>query len=568
MKRRETDKKHITVYKKASNLLFTLFIALSLLLTIGKLTLHAATSRMNLKTRITNIAGQYHYSSQTLPNAFQIASQATRPGASNNPQESLLIAPLKVTASDGAASDAFGRKVAISGNTAVVGSPLSDMNDKADQGAVYIYINDNGVWSQQAKLTINDGNTNGQFGYSLAIDGDTIVVGERGADPFDKGAAYVFVRVNGNWLQQAKLVGNDSINGDRFGEAVAISGNTIIVGAVLHDTAGTPNVNKGAAYIFTRTGANWAQQAKLTASTPQDFDFFGSDVAIDGNMALIAAPESSGDVRLGSAYVFTRTGNIWTQQAKLQSNDLSKRDGFGDSVSLSGDTAVVGATAVTVDGHIFQGAAYVFTRSGASWLQQAKLTADDGENNSYFGFAVSVKNQMLAVGAYGSRIDGKIQQGAAYLFTRTSSGWSQQAKLTANDGLASDFLGTTVAVDGDSIISGAPQKGVNRSNSVDTQQRGAAYFFSAATGIPKVLNVSVKGKKLIVNGTGFEAPTVIYLNGKKQKKTSNDESSPSTTVIAAKSGNQIAPGETVMIQVINSNTGNSSNEFLFTRPVE
>jgi hypothetical protein len=568
MQRRNTHnelKKRQTNY---DNLLFTFLVAVSLLLTIGKLTLQAATSRMIPKSRIIKAAVQHPSDTETAATSFNPTNQKAQPSDGDNPEAALLMATSKVSASDGAASDAFGRKVAISGNTAVIGSPLSDMNGKADQGAVYVYINDNGGWSQQAKITINDGNTNSQFGYALGIDGDTIVIGERGADPSDKGAAYVFVLVNGNWLQQAKLVGNDTISGDRFGEAVAISGNTVVVGAVLHDTAGSPNVNKGAAYIFTRAGATWAQQAKLTASTPQDFDFFGSDVAIDGNTVLIAAPESSGDVRLGSAYVFTRTGNIWAQQAKLQSSDLLKRDGFGDSVSLSGDTAVVGATAVTVDGHIFQGAAYVFTRSGASWSQQTKLTADDGENNSYFGFAVSLKNQMLAVGAYGSRIDGKIQQGAAYLFTRTSTGWSQQAKLTANDGVALDFLGTTVAVDGESIIAGAPQKGVNRSNSVDTQQRGAAYFFSAATGIPKVLNVSIKGKKLIVNGTGFEAPTVIYLNGKKQKKTSNDESSPTTTVIAAKSGNQIAPGETVMIQVRNSNTGNSSNEFLFTRPVE
>lgn len=567
MQRRKTHKLKIgkTTY---NNLLFTFLVAVSLLLTIGKLTLQAATSRMIPKSRIIKVAVRNQNDTETGATSFNPTNQKTQPSGGDNPEAALLMATSKVSASDGAASDAFGRKVAISGNTAVVGSPLSDMNGKADQGAVYVYINDNGVWSQQAKLTLNDGNNNGQFGYALGIDGDTIVVGERGADPFDKGAAYVFVRVNGNWLQQAKLVGSDTITGDRFGETVAISGNTIVAGAVLHDTAGTPDVNKGAAYIFIRSGATWTQQAKLTASTPQDFDFFGSDVAIDGNTAVVGATQSNGNVRLGSAYVFIRTGNTWSQQAKLQSTDLTKSDGFGQSVSVSGDTAVVGASSVNVDGHSFQGAAYVFTRSGASWSQQAKLTADDGENNSYFGFAVSLKNQMLAVGAYGSRIDGKIQQGAAYLFTRTSTGWSQQAKLAANDGVALDFLGTTVAVGGDSIIAGAPQKGVNRANTVDTQQQGAAYFFSTATGIPKVLNVSIKGKKLIVSGTGFEAPTEIYLNGKRQKKTSNDESSPSTTVIAAKSGNQIAPGETVMIQVRNSSTGNSSNEFLFNRPVE
>src|SRR5262249_17538631 len=169
-------------------------------------------------------------------------------------------------------------------------------------------------------------------------------VGARGTDPEDEGAAYVFVRLGTNWTQQARLIGNDSIADDSFGGSVAISGDTIVVGSQRHDVAGTTNNNKGAAFVFTRANGVWTQQTKLTASNPGPYDFFGAHVAIDGNTIIVGAPDSSGigSFNPGSAYIFTRAGNTWSQQTQLLANDAAHDDLFGDAVSISGDTVVVG----------------------------------------------------------------------------------------------------------------------------------------------------------------------------------------------------------------------------------
>ncbi|MEW6126893.1 MAG: FG-GAP repeat protein [Acidobacteriota bacterium] len=476
----------------------------------------------------------------------------------------------KLLANDGAVSDAFGWSVSASGNLMVIGSPLADVNGKTNQGAAYVYAKTNGVWTLQTKLTADEGSANAQFGFTVAIDGDTIVIGARTTAPSNKGAAYVFVRSNAAWIQQAKLLGTDTVNHDRFGEAVAINGNTIIVGAVLHDPSGTPDTNKGAAYVFIRENATWTQQAKLTASTPQDYAFFGSSVAIDANTILIGAPESSRDIRVGAAYVFTRTGTVWTEQAKLMADDSTYQDDFGFSLSVSGDTAVVGALGSMVAGTSFAGAAYIFTRSNDDWAQQAKLTADAadiGANNN-FGWAVSLKNDALAIGAYSTRVDGKLQQGTAYLFKRNGALWEPQARLTANDGLALDYFGSSVALNNDEMLIGTPQKSPSGAN---TQQPGAVYVFAltpADSQTPQIQSVQVKGKKLLVTGVNFESPTEIYVNGERQKKTANDIDNPTTLVIAAKSGRWIAPGQTVMIQVKNTASGKVSSEIMYTRPLE
>ncbi len=476
----------------------------------------------------------------------------------------------KLTTNDGAASDAFGYKVALSGNTAVIGSPLADVNGKADQGVVYVCVYNNGVWTAQAKLLAPDGNANSQFGYAVAFDGDTVVVGARGTDPSNKGAAYVFVRSGASWAPQAKLTSADGGSGDRFGESVGISGNTLIIGAPLHDNFAPFDRNKGGAYIFTRSGVTWTEQAKLTASNPQDFDFFGSKVAVEGDTAIIGAPQSNGDVRIGSAYVFTRNGTNWSQQAKLAADDGAKGNNFGVSLSLSGDTAVVGASSSTVNGTAFQGATYVFTRTGANWSQQAKLTASDGANSWFFGFSALLKNDTLAVGAPGALMNGKLSQGAVYLFSRTGNSWSQQTKLLAPDGNANDQFGSSIALDGSFLIAGTPQKTVNLFNDVDTQQHGAIYIFSSLVNndIPKIESVKVKGKKLLVTGTNFEAPSFVYLNGEKQKKSVNDEASPTTLVVGLKAGKLLAPGQTVSVQIKNETSGKISEEFIFTRPLE
>jgi FG-GAP repeat len=211
------------------------------------------------------------------------------------------------------------------------------------------------------------------------------------------------------------------------------------------------------------------------------------------------------------------------------------------------------------------------SRSGliaAASMQQEKLEASDGAAN--FGSSASLNNNKLVVGAYYSQVGGKLHQGSAYFFSRTGSVWHQQAKLTANDGAADDLFGSAVVIDDNFIIAGVPQKLIGFGNSVDTNQHGAIYVFSieADDGNPKIEDAGIKGKKLIVSGVNFDSPTEIYVNGQKQKKTFNDDLTPTIKVTAKKAGKLIAPGQTVTIYVRNSNTGIRSNEFMFTRPVD
>ena len=285
------------------------------------------------------------------------------------------------------------------------------------------------------------------FGNSVSVSGDTAVVGAAG-----KNSAYVFVRSGSNWNQQAKLTASDAAAGDDFGISVSVSGDTAVVGAYYK------NSRKGAAYVFVRSGTIWNQQAKLTASDAAADDYFGNSVSVSGDTAVVGAYYK--DSHKGAAYVFVRSGSIWNQQAKLTASDAAANDYFGDSVSVNSNTAVVGASGKNSN----KGAAYVFVRSGSIWNQQAKLTASDAVADDYFGTSVSVSSDTAVVGASGK----ESHTGAAYVFVRSGSIWSQQIKLTASDPSASDYFGHSVSISGDTAVVGAYCKDSNK---------GAAYVF-------------------------------------------------------------------------------------------
>ena len=201
-----------------------------------------------------------------------------------------------------------------------------------------------------------------------------------------------------------------------FGNAVALSGDTAVVGAELKAVA--DDSHAGAAYVFTRTGTTWSQQAKLTAADAAASDNFGSSVALSGDTALVGAARKAfggtGSVA-GAAYVFTRTGTTWSPQAKLTAADAAMNDQFGRSVSLSGDTALIGAPGKTVAWSGGVGAAYVFTRSGDSWTQQTRMVASDGATLDNFGWSVALSGTTALAGAWQKTVDGKVQAGAAYV---------------------------------------------------------------------------------------------------------------------------------------------------------
>src|ERR1043166_9352940 len=221
--------------------------------------------------------------------------------------------------------------------------------------------------AQQSMLTASDAADSDSFGISVGIDVDTAVVGSIFDDHdglTNAGSAYIFVRSGSVWTQQMRLTALDAADGDYFGTSVAISGDTVIVGANVDDNAG--GVDAGAAYIFVRTGTVWTQQTKLTASNAAIGDGFGYSVAIDGETAAVGAwlVDLPGQQDAGAAYIFVRSGTIWTQQARLTANDGAVSDNLGYSVALSGDTIVAGAWLDDNAGGGDAGAAYVFVRSG------------------------------------------------------------------------------------------------------------------------------------------------------------------------------------------------------------
>jgi hypothetical protein len=357
----------------------------------------------------------------------------------------------RLVATDGVATDVFGVYSAISGDTLVVGADHNTVGGFARAGAAYVFKRSPaGVWSLQQKITPSDPAVDKSFGHSVDIVGDTIVVGadRDGGKGTDAGAAYVFTRTAGIWTQRAKLMASDGAAEDSFGTSVAISGGTIVVGAYLEDDKG---MSAGSAYVFTGSGDAWTQQPKLTASDGAAFDYFGSSVDVDGGTIVVGAYGNDGvGADVGSAYVFTRSGTSWTQQKILTASDGHASDQFGWPVAVSGGTIVTGAWADD-DKAPGAGSAYVYTGSGATWALQQKLYALDGAADDAFGNAVDVRGDIVAVGALGTDGAGS-KSGSTYVYARNAGVWSQLPKATASDAAAGDVFGATVALSDDSLV--------------------------------------------------------------------------------------------------------------------
>ena len=390
-----------------------------------------------------------------------------RPGPRHaSSQTTLAQTPLSLQAAvqqqamlTGGAYDDFGISVSLSVDTAVVGAYA----DNAFTGAAYVFVRSGGAWSQQKKLVASDGAANDFFGSSVAVSGNTALIGAHGVGG-GVGVAYVFVRSGTTWTQQQELTsGEVGAPITQFGSSVAISGNTAVVGAPAR------NSNAGAAYVFTRSGSTWTHQQRLLASDTHSGYFFGT-VALNGDTAVVGSPARS------AAYVFVRSGTLWSQQQKLVASDPAVGDDFGFSVDVSVDTVVVGN-----DTHASgAGSAYVFIRSGTVWSQQKKLTASNGAAGDNFGYSVAVNGDGAVIGA---RFHDS-GTGAAYLFTRSGVVWTQEQALVDTVGATRRHFGWSVALDGDTTLVGALG---NNSNT------GAAYVFAPAETIPPVVKISLTG---------------------------------------------------------------------------
>jgi hypothetical protein len=433
-------------------------------------------------------------------------------------------------ASNSAANDHFGYSVALDGDTLVVGAPEEDSaeigtagtggnNGAVDAGAVYVFVRTGTTWFQQAYLKASNTGAGDRFGWSVALAGDTLVVGapledcaETGTtgaggdnNAADAGAVYVFTRTGATWSQEAYLKAFNTGAGDRFGWSVSLGTNTLAVGALLEDSAETGTsgtgadnnaADAGAAYVFIRTGAAWTQEAYVKASNADAGDVFGVSVALRGNRLAVGAsgessllagsPANNGAASAGAVYVFLRSGTTWSEEAYLKASTIGGADAFGLSVALDEDalsdtnTLVVGSpledgagTGVGADqtsnGAVDSGAVYVFVRTGTTWNQEAYVKASNTNTSDVFGWRVAVSGDALAIGAPGEdsrvmTIDGDqtdnsaLTAGATYIFTRSAGVWTQLDYVKTTSVVTSpsgDGFGGSVALSGGTLAVGA-----------------------------------------------------------------------------------------------------------------
>jgi hypothetical protein len=486
------------------------------------------------------------------------------PSAAVRPDVNRAIGYFK--ASNAAANGAFGASVALSadgttlavgatgddsGATGVDGDPNNSSTFQA--GAVYVYVRDGGTWRQQAYVKASNTGLNDNFGSSVALssDGNTLAVsapgeaggigGINGAEGDDSapraGAVYVFTRSGSTWTQQAYVKASNPGADDNFGFSLALSadGQTMAVGAGFEDSAATgvngnqadeSAANSGAAYVYTRSGATWTQQAYVKASNTGAGDFFGASLKLsaDGNTLAVSAPnESSASpgidgnqadnslLRAGAAYVYTRSGTSWTQQAYIKASNPGQADSFGESIALSADgntlvvstinedSGAVGQAGNQADNSVSNnGAVYVFTRAGAVWSQQAYLKPSRALAGQLFGIAVALSGDgnILAVGAYGepsgvagigrTRTDSNAPSaGAVYAFRRSGSTWTETSVLKATNPRANAEMGYGLALSADgrtlaagSIAESSAAAGIG-GNAADTSapRAGAVYVY-------------------------------------------------------------------------------------------
>jgi hypothetical protein len=451
---------------------------------------------------VENTVGWQHTYRLTLRRAGRLAQYAY--GKASNPD----------------VGDSFGTGVALSGDTLAVGAPEEDSaatgvnGDQSDDsaqgaGAVYVFRRVGTTWQQQAYIKPSNTDPGDFFGGSVALSGDTLAVGalEEGSaatgvngDQTDNsatapGAVYVFRRTGSTWQQEAYIKASNTGDLDAFGHAMALSGDTLAVGAPGEDSAATgvngnqnsnAAPNSGAVYVFRRTGTTWAQEAYIKASNTGTQDDFGGSVALSGDTLAVGAIGESSDATgingdqnnddagaSGAAYVFRRTGTSWAQEAYIKASNTESSDFFGVSVALSGNTLAVGAEdedafVTGVNGNQSSntapnsGAVYVFRHTGTSWTQEAYVKASNTNSEDRFGVSVALAGDLLAVGARGEAsaatgVDGNqasnsaSSSGAAYVFRRTGTTWAQTAYVKASNTGGGDLFGEHIAATSDTI---------------------------------------------------------------------------------------------------------------------
>jgi LPXTG-site transpeptidase (sortase) family protein len=430
-----------------------------------------------------------------------MALAAAPPVNGNNLSTLGVVQQWSLTAPSPAVMDEFGYAVSIDGGTVVVGARNADPNlgngSLLNAGAVYVYTHNGKGWVMDGTLAAKDASPGDTFGVSVSISGNTILVGATGVDLEvdgdllkDVGAAYVFTRSSGSWVQQAKLIASDPVEDDAFGSAVAISGNTAVIGAETKDLSSTEDV--GVAYIFSRSGGKyWRQDVKLVPSVPLPGYYFGTSVAVDRDLVAVGASQfyPIGDSGTGLVHLYRRQAGSWNPAGVLEAQDGRPGDGFGSALAISGNTLVVGADLANpyIGGRRVTdaGAAYVFSNSNGSWKESAELTADHGSAFDRFGQAVGVDGSTIVVGAGRATQAGERRAGAVYVFGKSLGEWSFQTRAVTDPVGEDDLFGRSLAIDKDWFVTGAsgrdPQ-GATRAGEAFVSLLGAVQL--PATGFP------------------------------------------------------------------------------------
>ena len=375
--------------------------------------------------------------------------------------------------------DCFGSAVTIDGEKAIVGARLANKGNGHNSGSIYTFQLENGQWQQTQNISPEDIQRQDVFGNSVAISGNTAIVGTHFASTEGRpgaGCVYVFQWKNGQWQQTQKIQPSDLEAGEHFGCSVAISGEIAIVGAygAKGENGTEESENTGKAYIFQWENDNWEQKQQLKPNDLERGDCFGHSVSIDGSLTIIGAygADIKQNLDVGSAYIYELKNGQWQQQAKLQPTDLQQGDSFGISVGISENYAIVGTYFADSENSKYAGSAYIFQLENCQWRQKQKLQPPDLGSRNYFGYSVAISGTMAIVGAYGVNAQGVSYTGSAYIFELENGEWQQIKKLLPSDLRSRDCFGCSVAVSGDIAIIGAYNADAQASQDV-----GSVYIF-------------------------------------------------------------------------------------------
>jgi hypothetical protein len=392
----------------------------------------------------------------------------------------------KLVDSNGAAGDWFGGGgyetsdpgVAGDGHVIVVGALRHDIGGNVNEGSATVFRWNGASWVEEAELTSSDGAALDNFGASVSVSGDVIVVSATLDDVGlfgDEGSATVFRWNGASWVEEVKLTSSSGVIGDYFGSSVSMSGDVIVVGSAFKGFVGSPQ--QGSATVFRWNGANWVEEAQLTSSTGAANDFFGVSVSVSGDVIVVGANKNDigGNDYEGSATVFRWNGVSWVEEVELTSSDGAANDGFGISVAVSGDVIVAGALGDDIGGNAFEGSATVFRWNGANWVEEVKLTSSNGAAGDLFGHSVSMSGDVIVVGAIRSGSGGS-GHGSATVFRWNGTNWVEEVELTSSDGAGGDEFGSSVWVGGDvtgeTVVVGAPHADIG-----GNADQGAAYVY-------------------------------------------------------------------------------------------